>query len=135
MRLRPLNSLSVLIVLGLLLPGCAHTHTDTASTQQTNAGVNVALTSTSPHTGDNTVSITVTDANTKSPVGNANINASAEMISPRLPGTEVSGRAQGNGLYNIPVRFGVATRYNLILHIQRPGQPTATVVFPIEAAQ
>jgi hypothetical protein len=135
MRLRQLCLFVLLTICGLLFSGCVRTPILPPATQQTNAGVNVALTSTSPHTGDNTISIMVTDANTKSPVGNANVTATAEMVSPRLPGTPVSGRAQGNGLYNIPVRFGVATRYNLTLHIQRPGQPTATVVFPIEAAQ
>ena len=135
MLLRSLKFLSLLVVLGLLLPGCAHPHTAPASAQQTLGGMVVTLNSNSPHTGDNTITITVTDANTKSPVGNANITATAEMISPRLPGTQVSGRAQGNGLYSIPVRFGVATRYHLTLHIQRPGQSSVTVVFPIDAAE
>jgi len=135
MRLRPTISFLLAFVFGLLLTGCVRTPILPPVTQQTNAGMTVALTSSSPHTGDNTVSIMVTDASTKSPVGNANVAATAEMVSPRLPGTKVSGRAQGNGLYNIPLRLGVATRYNLTLHIQRPGQPTATVVFPIEAAE
>lgn len=136
MRLRPTISFLFAFVFGLLLTGCVRTPPVLPPvTQQTNAGMTVALTSSSPHTGDNTISIMVTDASTKSPVGNANVAATAEMVSPRLPGTSVSGRAQGNGLYNIPMRFGVATRYNLTLHILRPGQATATVVFPIEAAE
>ena len=122
-------------VCGLLLSGCVRTPIIPPATRQTNAGMSIALTSSLPHTGDNTISIMVTDASTKSPVGNANVTATAEMVSPRLPGTSVSGRAQGNGLYNIPLRLGVATRYNLTLHIQRPGQATATVVFPIDAAE
>lgn len=135
MLLRPLNSLSLLVVLGLLLPGCAHTHTSPSTAQQTTGGMVVTLNTNLPHTGDNTITITVFDANTKSPIGNANITATAEMVSPRLPGTQVSGRAQGNGLYSIPVRFGVATRYNLTVHIQRPGQSLVTVVFPLDAAE
>ena len=135
MLLRPVNSLAILVIFGMLLPGCTRTHTVPATEQQTTGGMVITLNSNSPHTGDNTITISVADANTKSPVGNANITATAEMISPRLPGTQVSGRAQGNGLYNIPLRLGVATRYNLTLHIQRPGQSSATVIFPIDAAE
>jgi len=33
------------------------------------------------------------------------------------------------------VRLGVATRYSLLLHIERPGQPATEITFPIEAMQ
>ena len=87
------------------------------------------------HTGDNTLAVTLADAATGAPVGNANITATPEMLSPRMPGASTTGRAQGNGLYTIPVRLGVASRYNITLKIERPGKTAAEVSFPVEAAQ
>ena len=89
-----------------------------------------------PHTGDNTFVVTLHNSATNAPIGNANITAIPEMLSPHLPGAPVSGRAQGNGVYFIPVRLGVATRYSLLLHIQRPAWKQADdIAFPVEAAQ
>ena len=88
-----------------------------------------------PHVGDNTFRVTVADAGTQVPVGNANITADPQMLSQNGTGTKTSGRAQGNGVYQIPVRLGIATRYDISLHIERPGKPAADVSFPIEAAQ
>ena len=95
----------------------------------------VTLITNAPHTGDNTFSVKLVDDSTQTSVGNANLSATADMLSPRLPGSPVSGRAQGNGFYNIPVRLGVAAQYNLVIQIERPGHPPANVTFPIEAAQ
>lgn len=88
-----------------------------------------------PHVGDNSFSVTLADAVTHAPVGNANITANPEMLSHSGTGGASSGRSQGNGLYLIPVRLGIATRYDINLHIERPGTPAAEVAFPVEAAQ
>lgn len=85
--------------------------------------------------GDNTFVVTVSDAATKSPVANANITATPNMIAPRLPGPQTSGRAQGGGVYHVPVMLGVATRYQLQLKIERPGKPDTELEFPVEASQ
>ena len=117
----------------VLLAGCSHP-APAPLLRQTADGVTVTLTSGAQmHLGDNTATVTVTDAATGQPVGNANIAAAPEMRAPVLPGVSASGRAQGNGLYTLPVRLPVATKYALILHIQRPGHAAADFSFPIEA--
>lgn len=119
------------------LSGCSRKQSVTVPAQQFVNGMVITLASPAPHMGDNTISIMLADSGSTppSPIGNANITAIAEMISPRLPGSEISGRAQGNGLYNIPLRLGIATRYKLTLHIARPGRTQTTVIFPLEAAE
>lgn len=115
--------------------GCSHpTNPPAISPAQTSAGVTATL-STSPsppHTGDDVLVITLTDAQTAQPIGDANVTASAEAQSPRLPGTAVSGRAQGNGVYNVPVVLGIVSLYRIQVQAQRPGHPTATFSFPID---
>lgn len=92
-----------------------------------------------PHVGDNSFRVTVADtaslAPAPAPVGNANITVDPEMLSHTGTGTKTSGRSQGNGIYALPVRLGIATRYAISLHIERPGKPAADVSFPIEAVQ
>ena len=127
-----------LIALGVAvtLAGCSRPSAPAAPASQTVGGLTITLTaSPPPHTGDNTFVVTIRDAATQAPVGNANVTATPEMLSPRLPGTPTSGRSQGNGVYNVPVRLGVATNYNVALHVERTGQPAADVSFPIEAAE
>ena len=81
------------------------------------------------------LTVTLADAATGMPVGNANITATPDMCSPVMRGVNTSGRAQGNGLYNIPVRLAVATQYLLTLHIERPGHAAADFSFSLEASQ
>ena len=90
-----------------------------------------------PHVGDNSFRVTVADTASPvpAPVGNANITVDPEMLSHIGTGTKTSGRSQGNGMYALPVRLGIATRYAISLHIERPGKPAADVSFPIEAVQ
>jgi len=116
--------------------GCSRPSAPAAPASQTVGGLTITL-SASPaaHTGDNTFVVTLRDAANQAPVGNANVSAAPEMLSPRLPGTNTSGRAQGNGTYTVPIRLGVATRYDVALHVERPGHPAADASFPVEAAQ
>ena len=121
----------------LLLAGCSRPAPPPPSVARKTVG-DLAVTLTAdppPHTGDNMFSVTLADAATQAPVGNANITANPEMLSHSGTGSPSSGRAQGNGLYQIPIRLGIATRYDISLHIERPGQPAADVSFPMEAAQ
>ena len=107
-----------------------------AVSHKTVGDLTVTLTATPPpHLGDNTFSITLADAATLAPIGHANITATPEMLSPRTPGTPSSGRAQGNGLYAVPVRLGIATRYDIALHIERPGKPAADISCPVDAEE
>jgi hypothetical protein len=101
---------------------------------QTAAGLVVALETqpSPPHTGDDTLILTVTDAASGAPVGNANVTVAADMTAPRLVGADVSGRAQGNGRYEVPVRLALATRYTIRVRVERAGQSPANVAFSIE---
>ena len=119
----------------LLLAGCSHPAAPVLS-RQTVGDLAVTLTADPPpHVGDNMFSVTLADAGTNAPTGNANITATPEMLAPRGSGSPSSGRAQGNGSYLVPVRLGIATRYDIALHIERPGKPAADVSFPIDAAE
>lgn len=116
--------------------GCSRPAVPQPLPQQTVGSTVITLTSgPTVHTGDNTLTVTLADAATGGPVGNANITATPEMLAPRLPGASTTGRAQGNGLYTIPVRLGVASRYNIALKIDRPGKPAAEVSFTVEATE
>lgn len=119
----------------LLLTGCSHP-VPTVKAYKTVGDLAVSFTAAPPpHVGDNSFQVTVADAQTQAPVGNANITADPQMLSQIGTGTKTSGRSQGNGVYLIPVRLGIATRYDISLHIERPGKPAADVSFPLEAAQ
>ncbi len=104
---------------------------------QTSQGLSATLTTmpAPPHTGDDTLVLTLTDAATGAPVGDANVSATAQMLSPRLPGSPVTGRAQGNGVYQIPLRLGIATRYSVQVQAQQGTRPPATFTFALEAQQ
>ena len=119
----------------LLLAGCSHP-TVPVLAHKTIGDLAVTFTADPPpHVGDNTFTVTLADAAAHTPVGNANITATPEMLSHSGTGSPSSGRSQGNGLYTIPVRLGIATRYDISLHIERPGEAAADVSFPVEAAQ
>ena len=126
---------SLLIVMALLLAGCTHSTAPTVS-HKTVGNLTVTLTAAlPPHAGDNSFTVTLADSATYAPIGNANITANPEMLSQNGTGSPSSGRSQGNGLYLIPIRLGIATRYDIALHIERPGKPAADVSFPVEAVQ
>lgn len=123
----------------LLAAGCAAKTAppDTALGAKTSAGLTATLATNPapPQTGDNVLLLTLSDAATHAPVGDANVSATAQMLAPRLPGTPSTGRAQGNGLYQIPVRLGIATRYTVQVQVQRPAHPVAQFTWVLEARQ
>lgn len=122
---------------GLLAVGCGRPAPAAPDTAQTSQGLLATLTTTPapPHTGDDVLVLTLTDAATHAPVGDANVSAVAQMLSPRLPGSPVTGRAQGNGVYQIPLRLGIATRYRVQVQAQRAARPLAVFTFALEAQQ
>jgi hypothetical protein len=122
-------------LLAFLQAGCSKPASTPPPAPQTSAGITGTL-SVSPwpaHSGDDTLVITLLDSATARPIGDANVTASAEAQSPRLPGQEVSGRAQGNGVYDVPVVLGIATNYLIQVRAERPAHQTATFSFPINA--
>lgn len=127
------------VTLALCVGGCSPRPAPPAAATgpQAQNGVSATLTTTPspPHTGDDTLIVTLTDSQTNAPIGDANVSVTAAMLSPRLPGTLVTGRAQGNGVYQVPVRLGIATKYNIQVLVQRPGHALAAFSFPLEAQQ
>ena len=131
----PIFLRSMALCAALLLTGCSRPAVPTAA-HKTVGDLAVTFTADPPpHTGDNTFTVTLADAETQTPIGNANLSATPEMLSHIGTGSQTSGRASGGGLYKVPVRLGVATRYDIALHIERVGKSAAEVSFPIEAAQ
>jgi hypothetical protein len=102
--------------------------------EQTGGGLAIGLSTTPspPHTGDDVVDLHVTDQSTNAPIGDANVTVEAESVTPRLPGSPVSGRAQGNGVYQAPVVLPIQTEYDILVQVARPGKPAANVTFRID---
>lgn len=122
----------------LLLTGCKRTAPPpVAPSVQTLGDVRAALTTVPipPHTGDDTLVITLTNPTTNQPIGDANLTALTVSLAPHLPGVPTTGRAQGNGLYDIPVRFAIASTYRVELTVQRIGHAPVTFAFPLDVAQ
>ena len=126
-------------VAAALLAGCSpRAAPPAAPSTQTAGGLTVQMTTTPapPHTGDDTLNLILTDSANGTPVGDANVTATTDMLSPREPGQSNSGRAQGNGLYQVPMRLPIATKYEVQVQIERRGgQPPVSVMFPLEATQ
>lgn len=122
----------------LLLTGCQRTAPPpVAPTVQTQGDVRAALTTEPlpPHTGDDTLIVTLSNPTTNVPIGDANLTALTVSQAPRLPGVPTTGRAQGNGVYNIPVRFAIASAYRVELTVQRVGRAPVTFSFPLDVPQ
>ena len=127
----------------LLLAGCApKPSAPVRPVTQTVGGLTIQMTTipaqattpAPPHSGDNTLSLTLTDAATGAPVGDANVTVTPNMLAPREQGATNSGRAQGNGVYQVPLRLPIATKYDVEVQIERRGGlPPVTVSFPLEA--
>jgi hypothetical protein len=79
----------------------------------------------SAQTGDNTLVVQLRDSDNNDPITDANITAapSTDLVGDQRA---ESGRAQGNGLYYVPIRFGVPDDYKVIVTVQRPGQKNPT---------
>ena len=130
--------LHICVGVGLaLLTGCGRNAPPPAPTVQTLGDVRASLTTipATPHTGDDTLVVTLANASTNLPIGDANLTAKTVSLAPRLPGVPTTGRAQGNGVYDIPVRLAIASTYQVELTVQRVGLAPQTFVFPLNVAQ
>lgn len=130
--------LALVSVSTALLMGCSHNGpTPAAPVMQTIGDIRASLATvpTEPHTGDDTLVVTLTDPSTNTSIGDANLTAQTVSLAPRLPGVPTTGRAQGNGIYNIPVRFAIASSYRVELQVQRVGRPPVTFTFPLNIGQ
>jgi len=122
--------------------GCSHPTGQKTIQTQTVSGISVTMTnegSTSveapPHSGDNVVVLDITDTATGQALNGANITATADMLAPRIAGQAVSGRSKGRGRYEVPIRLGIAAKYDLRVDVTPRGKSTVNFVFPIEAWQ
>ena len=122
--------------------GCSHPAEQKPTQTQVSSGLSVTMTTVGatsatapPHSGDNVVTLDIADAASGQPVDGANITATADMLAPRIAGQAVSGRSKGRGRYEVPIRLGIAAKYDLRVDVTPRGQPTVSFVFPIEAWQ
>lgn len=128
--------ISCLAVVLLFAFGCSQAKNVPAVATKQVGGLDVTFTTSPwpPHSGDITGIVAITDVATKLTVDNASVVASANMTAPVANGSPVSGRYQGGGRYDVPLRL-VATTYNISIHIEQPGRTAVDVDFPIEAWQ
>ena len=82
--------------------------------------------------GDDTLTVELHDDKTNAPIGDANVSAAP---SNDLVGQQQaeSGRAQGNGIYLVPIRFGVPDTYTILVTVDRTARSEASAQFQITA--
>jgi hypothetical protein len=82
--------------------------------------------------GDNTLIVELHDDKTNAPIPDANVSASAStsLVGDQRP---ESGRAQGNGVYYVPVRFGVPDTYTVTVTVDRTARQETTSQFQFMA--
>lgn len=129
-------SLPAVIIMAIFLTGCSRPQHTSKTVTKSAGDINVSMTVIPwpPHSGDDTVVVTLQDSVSGTPIDNANIVATAVMTSPKLPGSNITGRFRGQGSYEIPVRL-VATTYDLNIRIERPQKSPVQTSFPLEAWQ
>ena len=127
-------SLFFIPFLVLLTPGCSSKGSKVGNLVSDSNGVKIELTSNPdpPIAGDNTFTITLTDDSTGSPVVNANVTVSAynELAG---GGDRETGRSQGDGIYDIPIKLGIPDRYKIDVVVQRPGHDDSNTEFMVNA--
>lgn len=127
-------ALASALFLILSLPGCSPKPQATGPVAQDSGDLHIVLTTDpSPlRAGDNTLIVTVTNSATNQPVVDANITITAYNKLAGGGDTE-TGRSQGNGVYNVPIKLPLADQYMATVTVQRVGKPDATVKFPLDA--
>jgi len=119
-----------------VIGGCSHPDATPAVAKKLVADLSVSFTTSPwpPHSGDSSGIVTIADAATGAPVDDASVVATANMEAPQSNGEPASGRFQGNGSYDVPLRM-IATTYTIDVHIERPGKPAVDAAFPIDVWQ
>jgi hypothetical protein len=134
------------LLLGLVSFGCSPKVTGSQHQSREAGGVLVAVSvrpglpqdsetavnATGAQVGDNTLTVELRDDKTNAPIGDANVTAApASDLVGQQRGE--SGRSQGNGIYLVPIRFGVPDKYTVIVTIDRPGRSETSAQFSITA--
>jgi hypothetical protein len=114
--------------------GCSRSQQGSQTLTQTAGDLTVSFTTqpSPPHSGEDVAIVTI--MSNGQPVNDASVVATANMRAPKLPGPLSSGRFQGNGQYQVPLRL-VATTYDVDVHIERQRHAAVDVTFSIEAWQ
>jgi hypothetical protein len=117
----------------LCMTGCSPRPQATGPVAQDSGGLHVVLTTDpSPlRVGDNTLIVTLTGQATSAPVVDANVTVTAYNQLAGGGDTE-TGRSQGNGVYNVPVKLPISDQYTASVTVQRLGKPDVTVKFPLD---
>jgi hypothetical protein len=127
-----LNRAVVFVLLTALLTGCSPKVAKVGTVAAISNGVRIELTASPdpPVAGDNTFVIRLADSTTGAPIVNANVTISAynELAG---GGDRESGRSQGDGSYNVPIKLGIPDTYKLNVQVQRPGHDDADTQFSI----
>jgi hypothetical protein len=131
-KIRPVHF--AFAILAVAAAGCSRSDQTQKIQTQTSGELTVQFTIQDwpPHSGDNTAVITV--MSNGQPVNDANVVATANMRAPKLDGSPASGRFEGSGQYDAPLRF-VATTYDIDVKVVRLNRPAVDVSFPLEAQQ
>ncbi len=124
----------VVLAISILITGCSKKAAKITTLSTDNNGVKIALSSAPdpPQAGSNTFTVRVTDDATQAPVVNANVTISAynDLAG---GGDRETGRSQGDGTYNAPVKLGIPDKYKIDVQVQRPGHDDADAQFMVEA--
>jgi hypothetical protein len=126
--------LILIVVTALILTACSSKGTKIGSKALISNGIRIGLTTDPdpPHSGDNKVIVRLLDAATGEPVVNANVTVSAYNALAG-GGDRESGRAQGDGEYDVPIKLPIPDTYKLDVQVQRPAQPDADATFEVTA--
>lgn len=118
----------------VLANGCSPRPQASGPVGQDSNGLHIQL-ATDPNplrAGDDTLIVTVTDLATSQPVVNANVTITAYNKLAGGGDTE-TGRSQGGGVYNVPIKLPIADQYTATVTVQRLGKPDSSVQFPLDA--
>ena len=134
MRFAAILGVSISLVVLPMLSGCSAKPGASGPVAQDSGDLHIVL-ATDPtplRVGDDTLIVTITDQATNQPVVDANITVTAYNQLAGGGDTE-TGRSQGNGVYNVPIKLPIADQYMGTVTVQRLGKPDVSVKFPLDA--
>ncbi|SRR5579885_2403171 len=86
-----------------------------------------------PITQPSTLSIQLSNKNTRHPVTNAHVSAEMVMETMDMRTDRVDAKMQSDGLYVIPIQFAMSGPWQVRIHVQVPGTTAQSTVFEVTA--
>ncbi|HEX5323621.1 MAG TPA: FixH family protein [Capsulimonadaceae bacterium] len=122
------------LALAGLLSGCSAKVGPSSPVAQNAGGLHIqfATDPNPPRVGDNTLIVTLTDSKTNAPVVNANVTGAA-YNKVAGGGDQETGRSQGNGVYNVPIKLPTPDQYTANITVEQIGKPDVSAKFPLSA--